>query len=56
MRSRRPAAFAAAALLAAAAPLFAAPAGWHTQRDDGLAAARRSGKPVLVVTCWAPKV
>ena len=40
--------------------LFAAPAlaadGWHDSRDEGLAAARQSGKPVLVVTAWKEKV
>ena len=45
---------AAAALVAAAVPLaaLAAPDGWHRNLDDGLKAARRSGKPVLVATAW----
>jgi len=34
----------------------AAPAGWHTRLDDGVAAAKKSGKPVLVVTTWKEKV
>ena len=45
----------AAALAAAAAlPLaaLAAPEGWHRTLDDGLKAAKRSGKPVLVATAW----
>ena len=39
----------------AAHPAFAAD-GWHGSRDDGLAAAKQSGKPVLVVTAWKEKV
>jgi len=30
----------------------AAPEGWHTSIQEGLDAAARSGKPVLVVTGW----
>lgn len=30
--------------------------GWHGSRDEGLAAAQQSGKPVLVVTAWKEKV
>lgn len=26
--------------------------GWHADRDDGLEAAEKSGRPVLVVTLW----
>lgn len=26
--------------------------GWLKSRDDGLAAAKKSGKPVLVITLW----
>ena len=26
--------------------------GWLRSRDDGLAAAKKSGKPVLVITLW----
>ena len=37
-------------LLAAAAP--AAPEGWLRTMEDGVAAAKGSGKPVLVVTAW----
>jgi hypothetical protein len=40
--------------------LLAAPAaaleGWHRTREEGTAAAKKSGKPVLVVTLWAPGV
>jgi len=46
---------AAAAILAAPLAL-AAPDGWHDRLEDGLDAARRSGKPVLVVTAWKPNV
>ena len=42
-------------LLLVAAPAFAAD-GWHRTRDDGLDAAKQSGKPVLVVTAWKEKV
>ncbi|MHC4471796.1 MAG: hypothetical protein ACYTDY_02525 [Planctomycetota bacterium] len=46
-----------AAILCAAALLatsggHAAPEGWHKSLEDGLKAARRSGKPVLVITTW----
>ena len=34
----------------------AAPDGWHRARKDGADAARKSGKPVLVVTAWGPGV
>jgi hypothetical protein len=34
----------------------AAPSGWHRTLDDGLSAARKNGKPVLVVTIWKEKV
>lgn len=44
------------ALLLPALVLAAAPAlcmeGWLRSRDDGLDAAKKSGKPVLVVTLW----
>ncbi len=30
----------------------AAPDGWHNSMKDGVAAARKSGKPLLVVTLW----
>ena len=36
--------------------LLAAPEGWHGSLKDGLAAAKKSGKPVLVVTVWKEKV
>ena len=41
---------ASALLLATVA--HAAPDGWHTSLKDGVAAARKSGKPLLVVTAW----
>ena len=40
------------ALALAAAPDASALEGWLKSRDDGLAAARQSGKPVLVITLW----
>lgn len=43
-----------ALLLAAAA--VAAPEGWHASMKDGLAAAKKSGKPLFVVTIWPPDV
>ncbi len=51
---RRLAALLVLALLATH-PALAAD-GWHGSRDDGLAAAKQSGKPVLVVTAWKEKV
>ncbi|MHC4913390.1 MAG: hypothetical protein ACYTE5_10415 [Planctomycetota bacterium] len=41
----------AAALLAAGGAL-AAPEGWHKSLEDGTKAAKRSGKPILVITTW----
>ena len=41
---------AAALLLVTAAG--AAPDGWSASLEDGLAAAKKSGKPVLVITLW----
>lgn len=31
------------------------PEGWHKQRKDGEEAAKKSGKPLLVVTMWSEK-
>ena len=39
-----------------ASAVAAAPQGWHRTMDDGIEAARKSGKPVLVVTVWKEKV
>ena len=36
----------------AAATLFATPEAWHATLDAGIAAAKKSGKPLLVVTAW----
>jgi len=36
-----------------AAPALAAPPTWHTSLQEGLAAAAKSGKPLLVMTAWA---
>jgi hypothetical protein len=44
------------ALLAGAAGAGPVPDGWHASLADGVAAAKRSGKPVLVVTAWAPGI
>ncbi len=30
----------------------AAPAGWHTSLKDGVEAAGKSGKPILLITAW----
>ena len=30
-----------------------APDGWHTSLKDGVAAAQKSGKPILLITAWA---
>jgi len=38
--------------LAATAGFSGAPDGWHKTMQAGVDAARRSGKPVLVVTAW----
>jgi hypothetical protein len=45
----------AAAVPLAAAAAAAAPAGWHGSLADGLVAAKRSGKPLLVVTAWSDR-
>jgi hypothetical protein len=45
----------AAAVVLAAAAAAAAPAGWHGNLADGQAAAKRSGKPLLVVTAWSDR-
>ena len=42
------AALAAGAAIAGAQELE----GWHRSPDDAVKAARKSGKPILVVTCW----
>ena len=34
----------------------AVPEGWHKNLEDGKKAARLSGKPILVVTAWAPNI
>lgn len=47
-----PTVFALAASLPAL-PALASPEGWHRTLDDGLKAAKKSGKPVLMVTAWS---
>jgi hypothetical protein len=37
-------------------PAFAADEGWHKSLEEGRKAARKSGKPILVVTVWAPNI
>jgi len=39
-------------VLALAGAAAAAPVMWHQTRDEGVAAAAKSRKPVLVVTLW----
>jgi len=46
----------AVALLLLAGVAQARPEGWHKSMEDGLKAAKKSGKPVLVVTLWKEKV
>jgi hypothetical protein len=45
-----------ALLVAGAAAAGPIPDGWHSSLKDGAAAAKRTGKPVLVVTAWSPGV
>lgn len=33
-------------------PAQATPDGWHASLDKGLDAAKKSGKPLLVITAW----
>ena len=54
IRSMRKLALLLPLVLAGAA--LAAPEGWHTTIKDGLAAAKTSGRPLLVVTIWPPNV
>ena len=34
----------------------AAPEGWHSSLKDGIAAAEKSRKPILLITAWARKL
>jgi hypothetical protein len=34
---------------------FSGPKGWHASLEEGVAAAKKSGKPVLVVTAWTDR-
>ena len=52
MRTRPWLILGATLLLFAAAPKADALDGWLRSRDDGLEAAKKSGKPVLVITLW----
>ena len=40
------------AILSFASIGVGAPEGWHKKLEDGVKAAKRSGKPVLVITTW----
>lgn len=40
------------AITAAITAPLPAPPGWHKTIDEGVAAAKKSGKAVLVVTAW----
>ncbi len=44
----------ATGLLATSTP--AAPEGWHASLKDGVAAAEKSRKPILLITAWARKL
>ncbi|MHC4959938.1 MAG: hypothetical protein ACYTGN_16355 [Planctomycetota bacterium] len=44
------------ALTLFAASVLARPDGWHRTMEDGIKAAKKSGKPVLVVTIWKEKL
>ena len=35
-----------------ATPSTAAPEGWHTSLKEGVEAAGKSGKPILMITAW----
>jgi len=53
--------FSAAVLLAVtvgfvSSAAAAAPEGWHTSMKDGLEAAAKSNRPLLVITAWARKL
>ena len=41
-----------AAIILLSSGVLAAPEGWHSKLEDGLKAAKKSGKPVLVITTW----
>ena len=38
---------------ALAPPTSAAPTGWHGSLKEGVAAAEKSGKPLLLISAWA---
>ncbi len=46
----------AVALASLATLALCAPDGWHTSMKDGLEAAKKSGRPLLVVTAWTEKL
>lgn len=50
--SRTPALTFAVLALLGTAVAWAADRTWHPDLDSGVAAARKSGKPILVVTGW----
>ena len=56
MRIRPIAAILLVVLAAAAASAGDVFEGWHRKPEDGQAAAKRSGRPVFLVTLWADGV
>lgn len=42
--------------LLAAAASAGAPEGWHDSLEDGVEAAGKSGKPILLITAWKRKL
>lgn len=50
------AATAALLLLSTSAAFSEAPDGWHRSLDKGLEAAKKSGKPLLLITAWKRKL
>jgi len=50
---RNPAFLASLLLAVSAAPVLAGrPDGWHSKLEDAVVAAKKSGKPIFVVTLW----
>ena len=41
-----------AAVILAPAAILAAPTAWHQNIEEGRKAAKKSGKPLLVITTW----
>ena len=50
---RKPALLASLLLAVSATPVLAGrPDGWHGKLEDAVVAAKKSGKPIFVVTLW----